>query len=145
MFELMIPTIPDVIKEIVKRESGDDVIVKFEANGDDCQIYVNPETCNRYLVQTSMKFDLFGFMSFKETYTVADVSVFIYMGPMFVFVYFKDKLVMDFQTMIEEWDCSKFPELDQKHKWASALLLFNRIGGIIYNYKDWTLVDKEMK
>lgn len=145
MFELMIPTIPAVIKEIVKRESGDDAIVKFEANGDDCQLYLNPESNNHYLVQTSARFDLFGFMCFKENYTVADVSVFIYMGPMFVFVYFRDKLVKDFQTMIQEWDCSKFPELNQQHKWCSALLLFQRIGGIIYDYKSWTLVDKEIK
>jgi len=145
MFELMIPNITEIITKVVKLESGDDSNLKLEASLDDAQIYFNSFTGNKYLTQTSMRFDLFGFISFKDKYVLSDISVYVFIGPMFVFVYFRDKLVMDFQTMIQQWDCSKFSELDQQHKWASALLLFNRIGGIIYNYKDWTLVDKDMK
>jgi hypothetical protein len=142
MFEIAIPGIPDIIKEFVRRESGEDIIVKYVAAFDDCQVFDNINTGSRYLVQTSEKFDILGFLSMKESYTTQNASVYVFLGPTYILVHFGEALTNDFLTNRGEWECEKSAK---GHSWASEFITFQRLGGIIYNYKDWTLVDREEK
>jgi len=141
MKDLPLQNIPELIKEAVKRASDVEVELVLEKEEKDYWMYENKGSGNKYLIQTSQKFDLFGFMSFKDDFPEA--SLYIYIGPQFLFIYLGDKFRIAY-TNKSDWDCTKFKELNQEHQWCSALILFQRIGGIIFDYKSWTLIDKDM-
>jgi len=145
MFDLMlpnIPTIPSIIQETIKRDTGNDMELEFIKGTDFYALYKNKETSRKYLVQTSRHFDLFGFMSFNgETLPIADA--YIYIGMQYIFIFFGDALINDWKTS-GKWDM-KSEGLDKDHVWTSGFLLFDRIGGIIYDYKEGVLVERKVE
>jgi hypothetical protein len=140
MLDLILPNTLGIIKETMKRENGGDGRIVLTERTKDYEIYVNDDTCSKYLVQCSNKYDLFGFQNYKETFPIVDT--YIYLGIRFIFIHLAYQLVNDFKTS-GKWDKrTRDGEVDAEQWWTPSFILFNRIGGIIYDFQDWALVDR---
>ncbi len=142
MLDLILPNTLTIIKETMKKDIGNDFKIKLVSREKDYEIYVNEETDSKYLVQCSGKYDLFGFQNYKESFPV--VNTYIYISIRFIMIHFAEALVADFKTS-GKWDKKMrdgTPDPDQW--WTPSFLLFERIGGIIYDYRDWQLVDRRI-
>lgn len=141
MLDLILPNTLGIIKETMKRENGEGKIVLTERTND-YEIYMNSDTGSKYLVQCSKKYDLFGFQNYKETFPIVDT--YVYLGVRFIFIHFADQLVNDFKTS-GKWDRRmRDGEVDTGQWWTPSFILFERIGGILYDYQDWALVDRRI-
>jgi len=142
MLDLILPNTLAIIKETMKREGGGDSKLILSERTDDYEIYTNADTNSRYLVQCSNKYDLFGFQNYKETFPIVDT--YIYLGIRFIFIHFAEQLVNDFKTS-GKWDKKmRNGEPDAEQWWTPSFILFNRIGGILWDFRDWLLVDKRI-
>jgi hypothetical protein len=137
MYDLIYPNITEIIKDVFKRDTGQDCEIVQETQASDYWIFVNNQTKARYLVQSSAKYDLFGMQDWKPDYP--QVDAYIYVGPMYIFIQFAGKLVSYF---------GKFGNAASDANgrlWTSSLMLFQGIGGIIYDYRKGELVDKDIE
>jgi len=142
MLDLILPNMMGVIKETMKKEGGGESKLILSERTNDYEIYTNADTKSRYLVQCSKKYDLFGFQNYKESFPV--VGTYIYLGTEFIFIHFADQLVNDFKIS-GRWDKKmRDGETDAEQWWTSSFMLFERIGGIIYDYRSWELVDRRI-
>lgn len=143
MLDLILPNTLAIIKETMSREGGGDSKIILSGRTNDYETYTNTGTQSRYLVQCSKKYDIFGFQNYKEDFPVA--NTYIYLGTEFIFIHFADKLVNDFKTCQHVWSKTmRDGTPDENQWWTSSFMLFERIGGIIYQYQDWELVDRRI-
>ena len=142
MLDLVLPNTLMIIKETMKREGAGDCKIVLTERTNDYEIYTNADTGSKYLVQCSNKYDLFSFQNYKDTFPVVDT--YICLGIRFIFIYFAEQLVNDFKTS-GNWDKKmRDGTPDAEQWWTSAFMLFERIGGIIYDYRDWVIVDRKL-
>ncbi len=142
MLDLILPDTLAIIKETMKRDRGVDCSIKLVERTDDYEIYVNIETNSRYLVQCSHKYDLFGFQNYRETFPAVDT--FIYIGVRFIFIHFAEPMIKEFLEGTRARKAMRDGTPDPSQWWTPSFLLFESIGGIIYDYKDWVLVDRRI-
>lgn len=142
MLDLILPDAQKIIKETMKRDRGADCPIKLIERTNDYEIYVNPETNSRYLVQCSHKYDLFGFQNYRDTFPVVDT--YIYIGIRFIFIHFAEAMISDFKNSGKARNAMRDGTPDDSQLWTPSFILFNNIGGIIYDYKDWVLVDRRI-
>ena len=139
MLDLILPDTARVICDVFKKDTGENCELVLEALDPDYSIYVNKATGARYLVQVSKTYDLFGFQNYNEDFPKVDA--YIYIGFRVMIIQFADKLLKDW----EEYDLW-IPSGKKEKEWLCAsFLLFNRIGGLIYDYRELELVDKNLE
>lgn len=142
MLDLILPSVVNIIKDTMKREGAGESKIVLTERTNDYEIYTNTDTDSRYLVQCSNKYDLFSFQNYKDTFPVVDT--YICLGIRFIFIYFAEQLVNDFKTSKQWAHKMRDGEPDAEQYWTSAFMLFERIGGIIYDYRDGVLVDRKI-
>jgi hypothetical protein len=139
MLDLILPDTAKVIRDVFKKDTGEDCELVLEKLDPDYSVYVNKATSARYLVQVSKTYDLFGFQNYCEDFPRVDA--YIYIGFRVMIIQFADKLVKDW----EEYD-TWIPSSKKEKEWlASSFLLFDRIGGIVYDWQTKELVDKKLE
>lgn len=142
MLDLILPNAQSIIKETFKKDTGNDCSLKIYGNTVDFDLYSNPNTNRTYLVQCSHKYDLFGFQNYKDSFP--EVDTYIYVGVRFIMIHFADLLVKCFKRSDWVRNAMRDGTPDATQSWIPSMRLFNDIGGIIYDYQDWVLVDRRI-
>jgi hypothetical protein len=140
MYDLQVPNVAEIIKSIIKKDTGQDVKLIPGAVEQDYSLWVNQTTVKTYLVQVSRQYDLFGYLDVKEDYP--EVDAYIYIGPQYMYIFFADDLVADYKA--GNWKMSgKDLRIDSPNTyWTSAMALLDRIGGLCVDYHDGTVVER---
>jgi hypothetical protein len=143
MLELILPNLTTIIKETIKHDSPEADVsnIKMIRHESDFEIYFNAITNSSYLVQTSSKYDMFGFQNYKDDFPGTGLC--IYVGARNIIINFGDDIRKD--ILAGHWDkTGRLSDTDTTQWWTPSFMLFNRIGGIIWDRIDWQLIDRRV-